>query len=451
MADELYHPRIQNGREDGYVVLPPCKTKGKDGKDLCVWYDCDPGWTGDGITLLLAGRLAKLVGVSTASCNFPIKKVTTRAREMLHVTMHVRGLPRNPNESAKVFAGADKPLLRERRALLWDSDAMPVWGSGKRLGEYLSKLKRLAGEHDTSPTSLQERPDDDLHAVEAMRRGIMGTQKGSCWLICTTMLTNVAMLFSLYGDEVCKHLAGFCFMGGAVGRGNQNSAVEFNCGADPEAAKIVLEKWAPKIPKTVMIPLDLTSTGLCLLNKMDIEALLQASSNSCAIVPQCCVFKMLLEKAAGHAERFSRASFNRTGNFPVHDPIALLYVLAAEGKMNLGAEVKSTTFRTELHRVDVETGSELCAGQTVVDLIRFGKSPEEVKKRPVNVHIAMDMEQQATGKEQKGLLSGAIWAVCTKDRQGWADASARASAAAEVQARGARAGAAKVSFGTGGA
>lgn len=95
-----------------------------------------------------------------------------------------------------------------------------------------------------------------------MYKAFMSTPKGSSWLVCTGPLTNAALLLMTYEDEICNHLAGICFMGGAVGSGNCNSGVEFNMFADPEAAKIVIETWGQKLNKLVMVPLDVTETAL---------------------------------------------------------------------------------------------------------------------------------------------------------------------------------------------
>lgn len=80
-----------------------------------------------------------------------------------------------------------------------------------------------------------------------MFKTIMGTPKHSCWIVCTGPLTNAAVLFHTYGDQIVEHLAGLCFMGGAIEVGNFNSHTEFNMAADPEAAKIVIETWGPKL------------------------------------------------------------------------------------------------------------------------------------------------------------------------------------------------------------
>merc|ERR1712007_346676 len=64
------------------------------------------------------------------------------------------------------------------------------------------------------------------------------------------------------GKGLLEHLAGVCFMGGAVGLGNQNSACEFNAATDPEAAKIVIESFGPRLRNLVMVPLDVTHTAL---------------------------------------------------------------------------------------------------------------------------------------------------------------------------------------------
>lgn len=98
-------------------------------------------------------------------------------------------------------------------------------------------------------------------AIEAMYSAFMSTPKGSAWLVCTGPLTNAFLLLSTYEEEICEHLAGVCFMGGAIASGNCNSGVEFNMLADPFAAKMVIETWGPKLNKLVMMPHDVTETA----------------------------------------------------------------------------------------------------------------------------------------------------------------------------------------------
>eukprot|EP00391_Amoebophrya_sp_Ameob2_P006780 CAMPEP_0178985812 /NCGR_PEP_ID=MMETSP0795-20121207/2355_1 /TAXON_ID=88552 /ORGANISM="Amoebophrya sp., Strain Ameob2" /LENGTH=387 /DNA_ID=CAMNT_0020676801 /DNA_START=196 /DNA_END=1359 /DNA_ORIENTATION=- len=310
-----------------------------------IWYDCDPGCD-DAVALVLAVaapemRLARaaqnkttppqLLGVSTVTGNVDLAKVTVNARRMLYLSTGAM-------DSIPVYPGAGRPLLRELRY------AEHVHGeTGLDGTDVLGKIA-------LPPSSSDDRP----HAVEAMRDAILGTPKHSTWLVCTGPLTNASLLFSTYGDLVCGHLAGLCFMGGAVGVGNLNSAVEFNMAADPEAAKIVLEVYlyAPKIRETVMVPLDLTTQVLA--GKEFVQKIETACGTEKAL-PRT-VAQLLTKAGQSYASARRDIVVNEKygDRYPLHDPCAIFYVLRPE------------LFRTDPCRVRVEAASELCAGQTVV-------------------------------------------------------------------------------------
>jgi len=61
---------------------------------------------------------------------------------------------------------------------------------------------------------------------------------------------------------------------------------------------------------------------------------------------------------------------------PLHDPLTIAYV------------INPSIFRTKLLRVDIETTSELSAGQTVVDVWQMSSKP-----RNVNVAFSVDIPE----------------------------------------------------------
>ncbi|CAD7922660.1 unnamed protein product [Amoebophrya sp. A25] len=315
-----------------------------------LWLDCDPG-VDDAVALVMASaeRGHRLLGVSTVTGNVSLDKVTKNARKMLHLS---------GRSDVRVYAGAERPLLRPCKYV------PEVHGeSGLDGSDVLEQLE--VADHDGKSE----------HAVEAMRRAIMSTPAGTCWLLCTGPLTNAALLFSLYGREVCPHLAGLVFMGGAVTLGNMNSAVEFNMAADPEAARIVLEVYADRLRETVMVPLDLTSRALVgeeFLAKMAARVSPDTSRLSRTLTD------ILRHTGKGHVNVRSCPINNVVygQNYPVHDPCALFYIWSPN------------SFRVEKHRVEIETGSSLCSGQTVVDL-------DGAWGKPANVKVAMTMDLDA--------------------------------------------------------
>lgn len=209
-----------------------------------IWHDCDPGFD-DAVALamLTAGQemyKSKLIGVSTVGGNSNLDHCTINARKMLHLAKH--------EGSHDVFPGANRPLIRARM-----------------FAEEVHGETGLDGTTTLGKIHLPEQaPDVARHgsAIAAMYKGIMATPKGTCWLLCTGPLTNAAILLSAHGDELCEHLKGLCFMGGAIALGNNNSSTEFNIAADPDAAKIVIETWGSKLKQCVMVPLDVTTVAL---------------------------------------------------------------------------------------------------------------------------------------------------------------------------------------------
>lgn len=158
--------------------------------------DCDPGHD-DVVAIALAGRLGRLVAVTTVAGNAPLEETTELARRVTSAL----GL------SVPVHPGATGPPgapIVERR-------------------------------HDPPPvdTSSNVRPLGGAGAVEAMVeavRAVAGT-----WVVATGPLTNVATALAAAPDLVGQ-LGGLSLMGGRVGAGPP----EFNLAADPRAAATVL-------------------------------------------------------------------------------------------------------------------------------------------------------------------------------------------------------------------
>jgi len=65
------------------------------------------------------------------------------------------------------------------------------------------------------PASVREAEKEGT-AVEAMYAALMGTERGTAWVVATGALTNVALLLAVHPD-VAGHLAGMSIMGGAIG------------------------------------------------------------------------------------------------------------------------------------------------------------------------------------------------------------------------------------------
>lgn len=69
-----------------------------------------------------------------------------------------------------------------------------------------------------------------------------------------------------------------------------------------------------------------------------------------------------------------REVFNFQNGPPLHDPLAVAYVIDPD------------MFETKLMRVDIETQSSLCSGQTICDVYH-------TTGRPANVHLAVKADR----------------------------------------------------------
>ncbi len=129
-------------------------------------------------------------------------------------------------------------------------------------------------------------------------------------------------------------------MGGAFGRGGNVSPVaEFNILADPEAAKIVFGCGRP----TVAFGLDVTQQVLTTPARLErIRA----------------IGTPVAEAVAGMLTFYDNSDIDRYGSpgRPLHDPCPIAWLIQPD--LFTGRQVN----------VDVETGSELTDGMTVVDL-----------------------------------------------------------------------------------
>jgi len=164
---------------------------------MFAWHDCDPGYD-DALALAMLTASEKitnmsLIGVSTVGGNVDVAKCTINARRMLAISNH-------PNTN--VFTGASRPLIRT-----------PIY------------CPEVHGETGLDGTTTLEKVilpplDEKIYGtgkcIKAMYTQMMATPKGSCWLVCTGPLTNAAILLSTYGEKFAGHLAGLCFMGGAI-------------------------------------------------------------------------------------------------------------------------------------------------------------------------------------------------------------------------------------------
>jgi len=291
-----------------------------------IWLDCDPGHD-DACAIMLAGHndIVQLLGISTVMGNQTIEKTTLNACKVVSIC----GLEHIP-----IVRGQDRPLV-----------------------EPLAVCPEIHGESglDSESTfpSVTKKPEKEK-AVMYMAQVLL-THSEPVTIIATACLTNIALLIRLY-PEVMPKVKEVVILGGSVGTGNIGTVAEWNIMVDPEAAKIVYECGLP----IVNIGLQVTHTALVTPDIMN-----ELSSWN---TPFARLLVDLLKFYAG--------TYDAVFKFPsppLHDPLAVAYVIAPE------------LFTLDLMRVDIETRSDLTRGQTVCDVYHLSK------KTP-NVHLAIRVD-----------------------------------------------------------
>jgi inosine-uridine nucleoside N-ribohydrolase len=239
--------------------------------------DCDPGHD-DAIAILLAlaSPEIELVGVTTVSGNQTLDKTTSNALRVLEFTG--RG-------DIAVYAGADRPLSRERDV------AAHVHGESGLDGP---NLPQPAGR-------AQEQHAVDFIADEIAARG------GKLTLVPTGPLTNIGLLLALHPDAKPVRIV---LLGGSIGEGNRTPAAEFNIWADPEAAQRVFAAGLD----TTMVGLDVTHRAL--ITDEHTERL-RSSGRVGSMVAQLMDFYA----------RFHRRRYPDLAGSPMHDPVCVAHVL----------------------------------------------------------------------------------------------------------------------------
>jgi len=287
--------------------------------------DCDPGHD-DAIALLLAlaSPEVELLAVTTVHGNQTLEKTTANALRVLDLVGRA---------DIPVAAGADRPLTREPKV------ADHVHGESGLDGPFLP------------PPLHEELPQ---HAVDLLIEKIAASPQ-PVTLIATGPLTNIALLLERHGGENIERIV---LMGGAIAEGNITPAAEFNIWADPEAAAKVYRSGLD----VTMIGLDVTHKALL---TPPIAERLRVTGKTGTFVAELAEF----------FSRYHRETYGWDGA-PIHDAVAVAFV------------VRPGLVETKFRNIEVETGSELCRGRTVVDL--WNRTD-----RPANAHVGVDID--ATG------------------------------------------------------
>jgi inosine-uridine nucleoside N-ribohydrolase len=340
----LNFPRITNLikekeklHQGGGMEGPPIKVEDEQPVRKKIWLDCDPGHD-DAMAIILAGHNPHihLLGISTVAGNQTVEKTTINALRILAAA----DIP-----NIDVVMGQAKPLMRPGRAC---PEIHGDCGLGTKSGSQFPII----------PT----RPRLQKKAIVHMYDVISQEADGSVTLVATAALTNVALLLTVY-PEISVKLKEIVIMGGSLGLGNTGPVQEFNIQCDPEAAKIVFESGL----HLVMVPIQVTHT--CVVTEEVIEGLERSLQSPFG--------KLMIDLL-----HFFATTYRDVFSFlhpPLHDPLTIAYV------------INPSIFKTKFYRVDIETGSELSAGQTVVDV--WGQSA-----KPKNVWVAEQVDVPAFWK-----------------------------------------------------
>ncbi|WP_033577208.1 nucleoside hydrolase [Dickeya chrysanthemi] len=284
-------------------------------RSIPIIIDCDPG-IDDALALLSAFVAPQLVieGITVVNGNQPLPNTLRNALQIVEL---------GERTDIPVFAGCWQPMLRE-----------PIHGQfhGKNgLGDSDFPTPRKTAEIQHAVNFLIARCRAAAHRGERITLCSLGP------------LTNLASAFCIAPDIV-GGIERIVSMGGACReRGNRTMTSEFNLLADPHAAHIV---FSQDVPMT-LLPLD--ATHQMMLTPERVGELVANAGRLRGPLSQLMAF-------------WDRNDVKRYGSRggPLHDPLVIAWVLRPD------------LFQTERARVFVEHQSELCMGQSVMDI--YGKS-----------------------------------------------------------------------------
>ncbi|WP_416235236.1 nucleoside hydrolase [Nitrospirillum sp. BR 11163] len=279
-------------------------------KPYKIIIDTDPGQD-DAVAILLAlasPEDVEVLGITAVAGNAPLPWTEKNARRVCELA----GRP-----DVKVFAGCDRPMVRLLHT------APEVHGDTGLDGPVLPE--------PTMP--LQER-----HAVDFIIETVMREEPGTVTLCPLGPLTNIARAL-VKEPAIAARLRQIVLMGGAqMEGGNSTPCAEFNIYVDPHAADIVFKSGVP----IVMFPLDVTHQVLTARRHMD---RIQAVGNRVAQA----TYEML-----DFYQRYDEHKYGTDGG-PLHDPCVIAWL------------IRPGIFEGRTVNVEIEMGSPLTTGQTVID------------------------------------------------------------------------------------
>ena len=297
----------------------------KDQRPIII--DTDPGQD-DAVAILLALASPELdvLGITAVAGNVPLDLTEKNARKICELA----GRP-----DVGVFAGSDRPLFRDLVT-----------------AEYVHGKTGLDGPTLPDPAM----PLQPTHAVDFIVETIMSRPERTVTLCALGPLTNIALALEREPGIAGRVRELVMMGGGCFEGGNTTPAAEFNIFVDPQAAAKVFAAGMP----IVVFPLDCTHKALT--TRKRVEKFRNLGNRVGEATAELLDF----------FERFDEQKYGTDGG-PLHDPNVIAYLLKPE--LYSGKQVN----------VEIETGSELTMGMTVVDWWH-------VTKRAPNAHFIRDVD-----------------------------------------------------------
>ncbi len=290
--------------------------------------DCDPGQD-DAVALFLAMSSPdelEVLGITAVAGNVPLRLTERNARVMCDVA---------GRRDIQVFAGAEKPLIREAIS-----------------AEYIHGETGIDGMDVFDPVT----PLQSQHAVDFLLETVGNAAPASITLVPTGPLTNIAAAI-IADPQIIENINEIVLMGGAMREGgNRTPSAEFNILADPHATDIVFSCGRPL---TVM-GLDVTHKVLSTPERVERIANID-NAVAAATAGMLSFF-----------HRYDTEKYESPGP-PLHDPCTVAYLLRPD------------LFCTKRCNIEIETESELTMGHTAVDFWH-------VTDRPRNANWVFDVD-----------------------------------------------------------
>jgi purine nucleosidase len=278
------------------------------------------------ILLAFGHKNTKVEAITSVSGNVDVEKTTANILKVLDVV----------GQDVPVFPGCALPLI-----------------SPPMHADYIHGADGLG---DCGIPASKRKPENK-HAVNALI-DLANANPGELSIVALGPLTNIAIA-TMLDPDLPKKFKELTIMGGAVsGKGNTHITAEFNIYFDPEAARIVFEKW----PMVSVVDWEVTvATGI---SKSDLETLYAIDSPKAKFA----------EKIEAHALAIIKDLFHLEGMFA---PDGLAMAVALE---------PSIVKKKANHHVSVELNGDQSRGMTVVDWVGIGgKTP--------NTEIILEVDQ----------------------------------------------------------